>query len=457
MSALGSIAEDSSSMEVSPSINIPSPPLVPQSKPKAPPPVAKSAVQAVEIQAQLLQSGLPQAGMDASTLYRVSKLLRHSMQHGAQSIGLNRPSQTWHRAARLIRQSLNFRENATEVFDTSLPLQQRVNALQRLEERLAIDPSRKYLAAALRKKQEGAYASFGDKLLTEVYITSETVFDFLTPPKYERHVILTPVICMLCIIAFLYMAGANLPYLEHTQETSCQKPDQLYAPGAVVRWMVGDFSKTWCLPGNAWQFSQGYLALWGGRYTPLMRRRWYTFLTSAFVHRSFLHVLSNLVLFSMLASEIERRYGQMRFLFLWVSSTVGASLFSAVCEHNCNVVCGLSGSCFGMIALYALDVWSGRKKRQVLILRVSGLVAALCVLFLGYIMTPQAFSHISHVGGALFGVLPALLFQEHITKHERIEAWLPAVAAVVLGSLFAILFGVFYAHTITHTTCGTLL
>lgn len=415
------------------------------------PPPARSAQQAMEI-----QSGV-EARNEASRLYRVSKMLQQTVVNGAHSVGLHRPSQNWHRAARLIRQSLNFRDNANEVFNTSLPLQQRVNALQRLEERLAVDPSRKYLAAALRKRQEGAYSSLGDRLLTEAYITSETVFDYLTPPKYERHVVLTPIICMLCGIAFVYMAGAFLPYVEHTQQVTCNDPSALYLPRAPGRWLCGDFVKNWCLPGNAWQFSQGFIATWGGRYSPFMRHRWYTFLTSAFVHRSFLHVLSNLVLFSMLASEVEKRYGQIRFLFVWVNSTVGASLFSAVGEHNCNVVCGLSGSCFGVLALYCLDLWHTRAKRQVLILRVSGLVGGLLLLGLGYALTPQGYSHLSHLGGALFGVLPALLFQERLTKHERFEAWLPVFAGVVLGCSYTILFTVFYCHTMKTLSCGTLL
>lgn len=51
-----------------------------------------------------------------------------------------------------------------------------------------IEPPRKYLAAALRKKQQEAYVSIGDRLPTEMYITSETVFDFLIACLTLQHV-----------------------------------------------------------------------------------------------------------------------------------------------------------------------------------------------------------------------------------------------------------------------------
>lgn len=87
----------------------------------------------------------------------------------------------------------------------------------------------------------------------------------------------------------------------------------------------------------------------------------------------------------------------------------------------------------------------------------AALVFGLCALFLGYIITPQGFSSLTHLGGALFGILPAFLFQSHVSKHERVEAWLPVVAGVVLSLLYTICFSVLYAHTIHTVTCGGLL
>lgn len=437
---LTSVSEDSE-------VHIPMPETRGPQKPAKPPPVAPSAVQAQQLQSQ--------TALDPSRLYRVSQLIRPPQE--TDSVSLDRPSQTWHRATRLIRHSLGFRGSASVVFDSSLPLQQRVDALQRLEKRLAIDPSRQYLAAAMRKRQDKSYASFGDKLLTEVYITSETVFDWFTPPRYEHHVFLTPIIIALCIIAFAYMAGAFLSYAEHAKKLTCDVPAQFYSPSGIGRFLIGDFRKNWCLNANAWQFDQGFLALWGGRYTPVMRKRWYSFVIAALVHRSTLHLVSNIILFALTAREIERRYGQLRFMLLWVNAAVGSSLFGAVTEGNCNVVVGLSGSVFGMIALYALDIWTTRKKRQILILRVSGLVLGLCALFVGYVMTPQGFSHLTHLGGVLFGILPAFLLQEHLTNNEKVEAWLPIVAGSVLSLLYIICFSTFYAHTIHKVVCASLL
>lgn len=421
---------------------------IPVPPPRSAPPPAPSAAQA---------SSLMGSAELTSRLYRVSQMIRDPATPVDAVPSLVRPSQSWHRAGRLIKQSLGFRDNANVVFDASLPLQRRVDALQQLERRLAIDPSRQYLAAALRKRQDGAYASLGDRVLTEVYITSETVFDYLTPPPHESHVLLTPVICFVCVVAFCYMAGAFLPYLQAVQQATCATPGDLYAPAGIGHYVIGDFKRSWCLPGNPWQFDQGFLALWGGRYIPFLRHRWYTFVTSAFVHRSCLHLTSNIILFVTTAREIERRYGQLRFLLLWLNAAVGSSLFGAVTEHNCNVVAGLSGSIFGVIALYMLDIWATRAKRQVLILRVSALVFGLCAIFLGFVVTPQSFSHLTHLGGVLFGILPAFLFQTHVSENEKVEAWLPVVAGIILSLLYIICFSVLYSHTMENVTCGLLL
>jgi len=59
-----------------------------------------------------------------------------------------------------------------------------------------------------------------------------------------------------------------------------------------------------------WMLSADFLVAWGARWGPLMRRQPWRFVTSWFVHESFMHLLSNMLLFMVVASQARARARQ---------------------------------------------------------------------------------------------------------------------------------------------------
>ncbi len=59
----------------------------------------------------------------------------------------------------------------------------------------------------------------------------------------------------------------------------------------------------WCYGGSAWLLPGDFLIVWGARWGPLMRAQPYRWFTSWFLHQSFVHVLSNMLLFLAVALQ----------------------------------------------------------------------------------------------------------------------------------------------------------
>ena len=62
-------------------------------------------------------------------------------------------------------------------------------------------------------------------------------------------------------------------------------------------------SAPWCFGDTPWMLSADFMIAWGARWGPLMRRQPWRFVTSWFVHESFMHMLSNMALFLVVACQ----------------------------------------------------------------------------------------------------------------------------------------------------------
>ena len=60
----------------------------------------------------------------------------------------------------------------------------------------------------------------------------------------------------------------------------------------------------WCYGDDAWLLGGDFLIVWGARWGPLMRAQPYRWFTSWFLHQSFTHVLSNMLLFLVIAVQV---------------------------------------------------------------------------------------------------------------------------------------------------------
>jgi membrane associated rhomboid family serine protease len=97
-----------------------------------------------------------------------------------------------------------------------------------------------------------------------------------------------------------------------------------------------------------------WLALWplgSGHFAP------WQLLSYAFLHGDFGHLFFNMLGLWMFGSELERLWGQRRFIHMLLAGTLAAAgaqlLFSVVMSSNAPTV-GISGALFGLLLCYAV-------------------------------------------------------------------------------------------------------
>ena len=247
----------------------------------------------------------------------------------------------------------------------------------------------------------------------------------------------------------------------------CRQADPL----TMIRWWGGSVGAPgWCLPGDAWQFSNTYLRRFGGRFDPDLTSRWWEWFTGPFIHQHFIHLFANVTLLLLIGCEVERRYGAARTASLFVVAMIGGGLLSAVAEAHCAVVVGLSGAMFGFFPLYVIDLVKHWRDMTAPALNTFFFVVFLLVFGASVIRQPNGISHLSHVGGLVTGIFPALLYQYHLLPHhedgnsvhhvrvhpetlERLEIAFTIVTVLALASYYIILFTVFYVQVLPGITC----
>lgn len=156
--------------------------------------------------------------------------------------------------------------------------------------------------------------------------------------------------------------------------------------------------------------------------------RW---VTSMFVHQNFQHLFSNTALFTLLAWQIESKYGWWRTTGLWLLALLGAGFFAAALENGCEAVVGSSGGIFGLVGLYIADLVINFERIKRPILRGVLMVVFMLFFIVNVAMVPTGTSHLSHLGGFLSGLFPAFLFLPSL-RSERWESYLPIGGGLAL-------------------------
>jgi len=261
------------------------------------------------------------------------------------------------------------------------------------------------LAKAIQKKDNNDYTGMGDKILNELFITGQFVFEFFSPGakagSYRRFI--TYIYTLANILIFIYMAGDYT----WTRFYDCGDSN---AAGEIVHYSGPKRLVGWIIGRESWRhFSTEYLVDWGGRALDKIkdgeRYRWFS---SWFLHESFDHLAANMCLFFVLAHTLEAKYGWIRMFIICFLSGLGGSFFSAVMEDSCIVVVGASGICFGLFGLFIADLVLNHETIKQIYLRI-GMIMLFLSLFVLQILTEGSTSHWSHAGGILAGLFPSFL------------------------------------------------
>ena len=126
----------------------------------------------------------------------------------------------------------------------------------------------------------------------------------------------------------------------------------------------------------------------------------YRLLTACFVHANFLHIFFNMYALYYIGPMVEKYYGKLKYLLIYLGSGIMGSLFSIVLSNNISI--GASGAIFG---LFGSMLYFGYKYRATLDGFVrSGIIPVLFInLILGFIV-PNIDVY-GHIGGLIGGLL----------------------------------------------------
>lgn len=142
--------------------------------------------------------------------------------------------------------------------------------------------------------------------------------------------------------------------------------------------------------------------------------------TYSFLHGSLLHLGFNMFAIWMFGSELERRWGELRYLLTYLLSVVVAALTqiaaSGLFTHGSGPVIGASGGVFGLLMAYAM--YFPNRIVSLVFLPFIRLPARTFVLgygaielFLGFTNPDGGIAHFAHIGGLLGGWLAVRYFR----------------------------------------------
>lgn len=151
----------------------------------------------------------------------------------------------------------------------------------------------------------------------------------------------------------------------------------------------------------------------GAKYNPLIiDGEWWRLVSSMFLHIGLLHLVMNMLALYYLGTVVERIFGSVRYLFIYMLAGIAGSLTSFV--FILNVSAGASGAIFGLFgALLYFGIIHRKLFFQTMgsnILTVLGLN-----LVIGFIVPEIDAS--AHIGGLIAGFIAAAIV--HLPKHKN--------------------------------------
>lgn len=140
---------------------------------------------------------------------------------------------------------------------------------------------------------------------------------------------------------------------------------------------------------------------------------YWTLMSSAFMHGSFLHIAFNMYVLWIMGPTLERILGHSRFVALYLLAALGGSVASYVFSDFRTVSVGASGAIFGLMGAFVV---AGRRLRyditQVLVLLGINLV-------FGFLQ--PGIDWRAHIGGLVVGALIAAIF---VFAPRRNQVWI---------------------------------
>ncbi|MBS4209599.1 rhomboid family intramembrane serine protease [Bacillus sp. FJAT-50079] len=180
------------------------------------------------------------------------------------------------------------------------------------------------------------------------------------------------------------------------------------------------------------------LITFGAKYNPLiLAGEWWRFITPVFLHIGILHLLMNTLALYYLGTAVERMFGRIRFLWIYLFSGFAGTLASFVFTDHLSA--GASGAIFGCFgALLYLGVVNSQ-----LFFRTVGMnVIALIGINLIFGFSVPGIDNAGHIGGLIGGFFATGIV--HFPKKRRIS--FQAVFALLTAAAIWLMFTIGFAN-----------
>lgn len=142
---------------------------------------------------------------------------------------------------------------------------------------------------------------------------------------------------------------------------------------------------------------------YGAKFSPLiLEGEWWRFLTPIVVHIGFIHLLMNTISLYLIGAEVERIYGNTRFLFIYLFAGFIGTLASFIMSPQ--IAAGASGAIFGC---FGALLYFGIVYPKLFIRTMGSSVIVLILINLIYGFTVPGIDNAGHIGGLIGGFLAA--------------------------------------------------
>lgn len=178
-----------------------------------------------------------------------------------------------------------------------------------------------------------------------------------------------------------------------------------------------------------------HLIQFGAKYNPLiMDHEWWRIVSSMFIHIGIFHLFMNMLALYYLGTAVERIFGPMKFLFIYLLSGIIGGLASFA--FTINVSAGASGAIFG---LFGALLFFGLHERKVFLQTIGRGIFFIIIFNVLFGFTVPQIDNGAHIGGLLAGFISSAIV--HLPKRRDILKQFFAAVAYILILGFLIVFG----------------
>ena len=144
----------------------------------------------------------------------------------------------------------------------------------------------------------------------------------------------------------------------------------------------------------------------GAKYNPLISRGevWRLF-TAAFLHGGILHLACNMYILYAVGTQVEKIYGKLRYIIIYILSALGSSILSYLFAPK-SLSVGASGAIFGVLG--ALLVFVIKEKDKLSKGTLGNILAVIALnLYIGF--TTPNIDNYGHIGGLIVGIIISVI------------------------------------------------